>query len=515
MASNNSAYPLSNPLCVFLDKPAVEFKRTDFLKIIEEEKIERIAFHYTALDGRLKELKLSISNKGQADAILAEGERLDGSSLFKGMVDASVSDLYVVPEYKTAFLNPFDKGSLDFICRYFTKEGERAPFALDNILNKAVRLFQEKTGLSLNALGELEFFLISPSESDVFHLERQHGYHESAPFFKSGEILNEMVRYLAQITNAVKYAHSEVGSIDRIESDLPGLHGKRAEQLEIEFMPKPVEEMADVLVLGRWIIRNVAFKHGCDATFCPKLEKGVAGNGFHFHLELEKNQKNIMRSTGGSLSNHALRLVGALCEHAESLTAFGNTVASSYMRLVPNQEAPTRVFWSDLNRNALIRVPLAWSNVRHLAAKINPQEDSEVATLQNGQTVELRSPDGSALVHLLLAGITMAAEWGYEETHALELAKKFYADENILNDRQRLETFPLLPGNCVESSRILLKKRGLFERDGIFPPSIIDYTARLLQAENDEMMAQKLADLPLNDRLNEIRKIMHRNLHRH
>ncbi|MCJ7580413.1 MAG: glutamine synthetase, partial [Candidatus Aminicenantes bacterium] len=62
---------------------------------------------------------------------------------------------------------------------------------------------------------------------------------------------------------------------------------------------------------------------------------------------------------------------------------------------------------------------------------------------------------------------------------------------------------------------LLLEKRSLYERESIFPQSVIDFIAKLLLAENDEMMSQKLADLPLNDRLHEIRKIMHQNLHRH
>ena len=515
MSIKNPDYPLTNPLCALLNKPVDEFTRADFLEIIERKNLERITFHYTALDGRLKELKLPVSTKEQAESILADGERLDGSSLFKGMVDTSLSDMYVVPEYKTAFLNPFDKGSLDFICRYLTKDGVRAPFAPDNILYKADMLFREKTKLVLNALGELEFFLILPREPEIFHLERQQGYHESAPFIKSGDILNEMVHHIAQITGSVKYSHSEVGSIDHIESDLLELRGKKAEQLEIEFLPKTVQEMADALVLGRWIIRNVAYKYGCDATFSPKLEKGVAGNGFHFHLELLKDGKNVMRDGEGDLSEHALRLLGGLCEYAESLTAFGNTQASSYMRLVPNQEAPTRIFWSDLNRNALIRVPLSWSNVSHLAKIINPQENSDVSSPQSGQTIELRSPDGSALVHLLLAGITMAAVWGFQDDQSLALAKKYYANKDIHNDLSRLDTFPSLPASCVESNRLLLKKRNLYERDAIFPQSVIDFVARLLLAENDEMLSKKLGDLPLNDRLHEIRKIMHQNLHRH
>lgn len=515
MCRENTEYPLLNPLCNLLNKPSNEFKRADFIEIIERKKLERITFHYTALDGRLKELKLSVTNREQVEAILAEGERIDGSSLFKGMVDSSLSDMYVVPDYKTAFLNPFDKGSLDFICRFLTKDGERAPFAPDNILYKADSLFQTTSGLVLRALGELEFFLILPREPEIFHLERQQGYHESGPFIKSSDILNEMVHHLALITGSVKYSHSEVGSIDYIESDLPSLHGKKAEQLEIEFLPKPVQDMADALVLGRWIIRNVAYKYGCDATFSPKLEKGVAGNGFHFHLELLKAGKNVMRDREGELSEYALRLLGGLCRYAETLTAFGNTQASSYMRLVPDQEAPTRIFWSDLNRNALVRVPLSWSNLSHLAKVINPQEDSEASVQPFGQTIELRSPDGSAMVHLLLAGITMAAEWGYRENQSLELANQYYADETILDDRNKFDSYPSLPRSCVESSRFLLEKRDLYERESIFPQSIIEFVVRLLQAENDEMIAQKLSELALNDRLHELRKIMHSNLHRH
>ena len=109
----------------------------------------------------------------------------------------------------------------------------------------------------------------------------------------------------------------------------------------------------------------------------------------------------------------------------------------------------------------------------------------------------------------------MAATWGFQEEQSLELAKKYYVNKDLQSDLNGLDVFPSLPKSCVESSRLLLEKRFLYEREAIFPKSIIDFMCRLLLAENDEMMAQKLADLPLNDRLHEIRKIMHRTLHRH
>jgi glutamine synthetase len=161
MSDGSFSYALTNPLSTILNKPPNEFQRADLLSVIEDKQIERITFHYTALDGRLKELKLPVSGRKRADRILAGGERVDGSSLFTGMVEASLSDVYVVPEYRTAFFNPFDHGSLDFICRYVTQDGGQAPFAPDNILAAAHRMFKDYTALELHALGELEFYLIS------------------------------------------------------------------------------------------------------------------------------------------------------------------------------------------------------------------------------------------------------------------------------------------------------------------------------------------------------------------
>jgi len=296
MKEGKFSYALTNPLSIILNKPPSEFQRQDMLEIIEKNQIERITFHYTALDGRLKELKLPAA----------------------------------------------DHGSLDFICRYLTQEGERAPFAPDNILAGAHGLFKQNSGMELHALGELEFYLITENEPDLFPREPQKGYHESSPFLKGGEVLTEIVRHITQITDAVKYAHSEVGFIERIESELPSINGKQAEQMEVEFVPRSVEEAADALVISRWVIRNVALRHRSIATFTPKLVQGGAGNGLHIHLQLMQEGRNIMEGPDGRLSEAAERLVGGLCTYADSLLAFGNTVASSYMRLVPHQEAPTK-----------------------------------------------------------------------------------------------------------------------------------------------------------------------------
>ncbi|HEX2695526.1 MAG TPA: glutamine synthetase, partial [Acidobacteriota bacterium] len=265
-------YALANPVSALLDKSAADFRRADMLKVIAEKGIERITFHYTAIDGKLKELILPVTSPRAAEVILAEGERVDGSSLFKGLVDMGLSDLYVVPLYRTAFLNPFDGGSLDFVCRYLGRDGVPAPFAPDNILGRACELLRKTSGLEMNALGELEFYLLSDAGPNTYPVQKQSGYHASAPYLRSGPVLDEIVREISRITGAVKYAHGEVGFVESVHSDTEEIRGKRAEQLEVEFLPRPVDEMGDDLIIGRWLIRNIAFRRGCVATFTPKIE---------------------------------------------------------------------------------------------------------------------------------------------------------------------------------------------------------------------------------------------------
>ncbi|MCP4900962.1 MAG: glutamine synthetase [bacterium] len=506
---------LSNPLVTLLDKDRNDFTRADMLRVAHENGIERFTFQYTALDGKLKELKLPFANATQADGILARGERVDGSSLFPGLVDAASSDLYVVPVYKTAFISPFDPQSLNFVCRFLDREGELAPFTPDNILAIAHKRFTERTGYELHALGELEFFLIRDGGPEYFTPTRQAGYHSSAPFFKGHDVVNEMVRYLAQVTGAVKYAHAEVGYIDSVRSNLTMLSGRRAEQHEIELLTRPIEEMGDFTALARWMIRNVAHRNGMLATFAPKIEEGVAGNGFHFHMELVKDGKNAMTTDDGQLSDEALKLIGGLVHYASSLSAFGNTVASSFLRLVPNQEAPTRICWSDANRSALIRVPLGWSKKAHLSKVVNPDEQQPYEDKRGRQTVELRSPDGSASFHLLLAGLTTAAEYGLCTEGMIELAKTAKVVGNIFYDQEQLRRLEALPGSCVRCARLLDERRSIYEDFGVFPSLVIDHQIQMLLGENDESLNKDFSLLPAEERLTATRELMHKDIHRH
>ncbi len=507
-------YALTNPLCAFLNKPREEFTREDLLKVIEEKQIERITFHYTALDGKFKELKIPIPAKINAEIVLTEGERADGSSLFKGLIDTGLSDLYIVPVFKSAFINPFYPGSLDFICRFLNANGEPAPFTPDNILGNAYRLLKKNTGLELYALGELEFYLFYNNDVKMYLPQRQKTYHESAPYSKTGTVLAEMLKTLTQIVGAVKYAHNEVGYIENIKNDCIEIKGKTAEQLEIELLATPIDEAADNIVLTKWLIRNIAYKHGMLATFAPKIEDGDAGNGMHVHMKLFKDGKNVMVDKEGVLTEYARRLIGGLCRYSNTLTAFGNTVSSSYLRLVPDQEAPTRICWSDSNRSSMIRVPLGWSKTSNLASRVNPGINLSPLEIASMQTIEIRTPDGSANAHLLMAGLTLAADWGLTNDKSLELANKLYVRGNIFKDKKVLESLPVLPSTCSASADILQLKRAEYERENIFAPSIIDYTINSLRAENDVHLHKKLSKLKGSAKKKFINKLVQKDLHK-
>ena len=113
-----------NPLVKFLQKPQQEFTKADIIRYVTENEIEMINLRYVGADGRLKTLNFIINSLEHLDSILTYGERVDGSSLFP-YIEAGSSDLYVIPRYRTAFLNPFsDIPAVDILCSYYTKDGK-------------------------------------------------------------------------------------------------------------------------------------------------------------------------------------------------------------------------------------------------------------------------------------------------------------------------------------------------------------------------------------------------------
>lgn len=467
-----------NKLVQYLDKSEKDFTKKDIIKFVEENDIKMLNFRYVGGDGRLKTLNFVINSKKHLDRILSTGERVDGSNLFS-YIPASSSDLYVVPRYRTAFLNPFTEfPTVDLLCSYYTSEGKPLASSPENIIKKAYNVLKERTGFSFEVLGELEYYLLSEIDS-IYPIIEQKGYHESHPFSKWGTVRREAMKAISEIGGQIKYGHAEVGNIISGELEMV--------QHEIEFLPEPAPEAADQLVLAKWAIRETAYKYGMEVSFAPKIIVGHAGSGMHIHTLLVKDGKNMMVDRNG-LSDTAKKLIAGFLMLSPSLTAFGNTVPTSFLRLVPHQEAPTSICWGDRNRSVLVRVPLGWVGVDNMIRDANPDEPEDSVEYTNNQTVEFRSPDGSANIHQLLAGLTVAALHGLEHNDSLRIAEDLY----VSVDASTVKKIKQLPASCWEAAEMLLKDREIYEKYGVFPKGMIDKLARDLKLHEDKDLSEKL-----------------------
>lgn len=478
----------ANRLVAFLQKPSSEFTKEDIIRYISENNIRMVNFMYPAGDGRLKTLNFVITNLAYLEAILTCGERVDGSSLFS-FIEAGSSDLYVLPRFRTAFVDPFAEiPTISMLCSFFNKDGEPLESAPEHTLRKASRAFTEVTGMEFQAMGELEYYVVAP-DTGMFEATDQRGYHESGPYAKFNEFRTQCMSYIAQAGGQIKYGHSEVGNFT--------LDGYIYEQNEIEFLPVPVEQAADQLMIAKWVIRNLGYKLGYNVTFAPKITTGKAGSGLHIHMRIMKDGRNQMLEDG-RLSETARRAIAGMMELAPAITAFGNTNPTSYFRLVPHQEAPTNVCWGDRNRSVLVRVPLGWASKADMCALANPLEPESHYDTSLKQTVEMRSPDGSADLYQLLAGLAVACRHGFEMENALEVAERTYVNVNIhqQENSERLKTLAQLPDSCEASADCLERLRAFFEQHNVFSPAMIDGVIRKLRSYGDRTLRADLEGKP-------------------
>ena len=478
----------ANPVVAYLRKPSAEFTKADIIRYAEANGIRMVNFMYPGGDGKLKTLNFVITDKQYLEAILTCGERVDGSSLFS-FVQAGSSDLYVLPRFSTAFLDPFAEiPTLCMLCSFFDKDGALLESAPENTLAKACRMFTEVTGMEFHAMGELEYYVIFDDDGRYPAID-QHGYHESAPYAKANEFRAKCMLYIAQTGGQIKYGHSEVGNFV--------LNGKVYEQNEIEFLPVRADHAADQLMLAKWVIRNLAFQMGLNVTFAPKITTGKAGSGLHIHMRIVKDGKNMMLEKG-VLSDNARRMIAGMMDLAPSITAFGNKNPMSYFRLVPHQEAPTNVCWGDRNRSVLVRVPLGWTANVDMSAIANPGAHPHNSDTSMKQTVEMRSPDGSADLYQLIAGLCVACRHGFEMNNALDVAERTYVNVNIHDEayRSKLEQLAQLPDSCAASADCLERQRAVYEQRGVFSAAMIDSIIANLRSYNDRTLRTEIAHNP-------------------
>jgi glutamine synthetase len=464
-----------------LEKAASEFTCNDLVRAVEQLELRQVNLRYVGGDGRLKTLAFPINSREHLIEVLTRGERVDGSSIFEG-TETHASDVYIVPRHRTAFLNPFgERPSLDVLCSFYGEDGKPLPYAREQVLRRAAEVLLQETGMILEAFGELEYYLVDSAER-IYPVEEEHGYQESAPFSKGQRVREQVLGHLSAMGIKLKYAHGEVGNILEDERQLV--------QHEIEFWPAPVEQAADALVMAKWVVREVAYGHGLEVTFAPSVGSDGAGSGLHVHSRLVRDGASAIMGTEG-INDTGRRLIAGYLSAASALTAFGNTVPTSYLRFTEGDESPEGICWGETDRTGLVRVPLAWGGhvLPGMVAHANPHSSEPIPEPAiHPQTVELRLADGSADVHLLLAGMAVAARRGLGDPESLELAERLNAADH--------DDFEQLPTSCADSAEALESARASFEADDIFPRELIDAVLDRLRADENAALIRKSAKNP-------------------
>ncbi|MEX1040844.1 MAG: type I glutamate--ammonia ligase [Pirellulaceae bacterium] len=371
-------------LCREKDVKAVDFRFMDFPGLWQ---------HFTIPVGRLVE------------EMFEDGLGFDGSSI-RGWQSINESDMLVVPQANTAFLDPFTElPTLVLICN-IQDPITREDYSRDprNVARKAVN-YLKSTGIADTAFfgPEAEFFIFDDVRFDQraqhgfyyvdsvegewnrgrdegpnlgYKLRHKEGYFPVPPSDSQMDIRNEMMQTMIECGLKVEAQHHEVAT---------------AGQAEIDMQYNEMVVMADHLLIYKYIIKNVAKKYGKTVTFMPKPLFGDNGSGMHIHFSFWKENEPLFAGNGyAGLSEMALYAIGGLLKHAPAVLAFTNPTTNSYKRLVPGYEAPVNLAYSQRNRSAACRIPM-----------YSPSPKSK--------RVEFRCPDPSCNPYLGFAAMTMAA----------------------------------------------------------------------------------------------------------
>jgi glutamine synthetase len=320
--------------------------KTSLLARVAREKVKFMRLQFTDILGVIKNVEVP---DRQFEEALAGRIMFDGSSI-EGFVRIEESDMYLKPDLSTFQVFPWTYGSSErigrLICDIANPDG--SPFAgcPRTALKRAIALAAQK-GYSMKAGPEAEFFLFQRRENGDLTTETHDsgGYFDLTPVDLGEDVRREIVLALEQMGFHIEAAHHEVA---------PGQH-------EIDFGYDDALVTADNVSTFRFVVKNVANRHGLHATFMPKPIFGINGSGMHTHQSLFLRNGNAFfdEKAEYQLSPTCLYYVGGLLRHAKAFCAITNPLVNSYKRLVPGYEAPTAIAWSERNRSPLVRVPAA------------------------------------------------------------------------------------------------------------------------------------------------------------
>ena len=380
-------------------------KPKELLAFAKENKVEIVDLKFVDMPGLWQHF--SITTSELTEDLFSQGIGFDGSSI-RGFQTINESDMLLFPDPNTAMLDPFSAlPTLSLICDIRDPlTGEEYTRDPRYVARKAEKYLQS-TGIADTSYWgpEIEFYIFDNIRFDqsynygFYFIDSEEGAWNTGndlrpnlgykPRYKEGyfpvppmdhlqDVRSEMVRTLEKCGVVVEIHHHEVGT---------------AGQSEIDLKYTTLTKMADQVLLYKYIVKNVARRHGKTVTMMPKPIFQDNGSGMHTHQSLWKKGKNVFYDKKGYalLSDTARFYIGGLLKHASALCGFIAPTTNSYRRLVPGYEAPINLAYSQRNRSACVRIPTYSSS-------------------EKARRLEFRTPDPScnpyyAFPAMLMAGL--------------------------------------------------------------------------------------------------------------
>jgi glutamine synthetase len=348
-------------------KDAVKFAKDQGVKIVDVKFVD--------LPGTWQHF--SIPMEEFSEEIFTEGLGFDGSSI-RGFQQIHESDMLLMPDPNSVVVDPVCKiPTLSLICDVVDPITHE-PYSRDprNIAKKAEE-YLKTTGIADTSYWgpEAEFFIFDSvrfdqnqysgyyfidSEEGIWNSGKEganlghrprwkEGYFPVAPADQLQDFRSDVILRLIAAGVPVEVHHHEVAT---------------AGQCEIDMRFSTLTDMADHLLMYKYVIKNTAREYGKTATFMPKPLFGDNGSGMHVHQSIWKDGKTLMHDANGyaGLSQTAKWYIGGLLKHAPALLALTSPSVNSYHRLVPGFEAPVNLAYSSRNRSAAVRIPMYSEN---------------------------------------------------------------------------------------------------------------------------------------------------------
>ncbi|RLJ70210.1 glutamine synthetase [Hydrogenivirga caldilitoris] len=452
-----------------------KYSPQEVLSLIEQEGVQYVDLRFSDPFGQWQHL--TVPAYEISEDTFESGRGFDGSSI-RGWRTINESDMIAKPDPNTAFIDPFiEPKTLVMICDIYDPiTGERYGRDTRYVAQKAEQ-YLKQTGIGDAAYfgPEAEFFIFDSVEfgtgpnysfwridseegwwnreftSTGYKIPFKRGYFPVPPLDKTMDIRNEMVTILSELGVTVELHHHEVAT---------------AGQAEIDIRYDSLVSQSDKLFLYKYVVRNVAAKHGKYATFMAKVLPNDNGSGMHTHFSIWKGDEPLFAGSGyAGLSETALYAIGGILKHARAIVALTNPTVNSYHRLVPGFEAPVRLAYSARNRSAAIRIPMYSQSPK-------------------AKRIEVRFPDATSNPYLAFSAILMAAIDGIE--NKIDPGEPFDKDIYSLPPEE-LEGIPQLPGSLEEAINELEKDYEFLLKGGVFTEELLQLWIEAKRAEVDRL----------------------------